>query len=145
MVKYYDSEELTKEVILITDEQNQLTPSEFDNTNFFKILMAGNHVGYGYIGNAPSKTATFDYLVLFDTRFIVTKSSVLVYREEYGGEIGSKRWLRQFDGTSSNSPDMVYQKDIIPISGATISVQSMTKAMNDLLKSLGTLKDLKAI
>lgn len=144
MIKFYDSDKVTKEYITLSNEHNDNTPSQFHNDNFFRILIDGNHLGFGYIGNAPSKTATFDYLVLFDTDFILTKSMVLIYREEYGGEIGSKRWLRQFEGGTVNS-DFAYRKDIIPISGATISVQSMTLAINDLLKSLRILKELKAI
>ena len=64
---------------------------------------------------------------------------MLVYREEYGGEIGSKRWLKQFVGTAASGKKLEYNEDIIPISGATISVQSMTRAINDLLKSIALL------
>jgi hypothetical protein len=145
MEKFYDSDEVSKEILTVSEALNKLTPSNFEAGNFFKIFVNDKHRGYGYIGNAPSKTATFDYLVLFDTNFIVVKSSVLIYREEYGGEIGSRRWLQQFDGTSSATPELVYRKDIIPISGATISVQSMTKAMNELLQSIGVLINQKAI
>ena len=102
-------------------------------------------LGYGYIGNAPSKTASFDYLVLFDENFIITKSKVLIYREEYGGEIGSKRWLRQFTGKTTTSAELKYNENIIPISGATISVRSMTRAMNELLQSIAILQELKAL
>ncbi|QNJ96655.1 FMN-binding protein [Constantimarinum furrinae] len=143
--KFYDISDFTKEAITISAEANALTPSEFGNGNLFKISSNGMHLGYGYIGNAPSKTATFDYLVLFDTQFIITKSKVLIYREEYGGEIGSKRWLQQFNGKSDSSGELVYNKDIIPISGATISVRSMTKAVNDLLKSIGVLQSLNQL
>ncbi len=84
-------------------------------------------------------------MILFDTNFIITKSKVLVYREEYGGAIGSKRWLKQFNGHSATSSELIYGKTIVPISGATISVRSMTKAMNNLLKSIGILQELKVI
>ena len=69
---------------------------------------------------------------------------MLIYREEYGGEIGSKRWLKQFIGASSKSEELVYNTDIIPIAGATISVRTMTKAMNDLLKSISILQQKNA-
>ena len=62
----------------------------------------------------------------------------MVYREDYGGEIGSKRWLKQFIGKTQND-ELRYGDNIAAISGATISVQVMTKAMNDLLKSIKTL------
>ncbi len=145
IAKFYETENFTTEVISISEAENAVTVSEFGKENLFSIKSGDELLGYGYIGNAPSKTATFDYLVLFDANFIVVKSKVLIYREEYGGEIGSKRWLRQFDGKSAATPKLKYEKDIIPISGATISVQSMTKAMNELFQSLKKLGELNAI
>lgn len=135
--KYFDSSNFSKENITISKSVNDQTPSDFSKNNLFKISEGDRFLGYGYVGNAPSKTATFDYLVLFDKDWIVLKSQVLIYREEYGGEIGSKRWLRQFDGSSYQTKELKYNQDIIPISGATISVRSMTAAMNDLQKSIG--------
>ena len=143
--KFYDIENFSKDKYSFSEETNKGTLSEFRKENFFKIHSEGKLIGYGYIGNAPSKTATFDYLVLFDNDLIITKSKVLVYREEYGGEIGSKRWLKQFIGVSSSSTELIYNEDIIPISGATISVQSMTKAINDLLKSINFLQESKLL
>lgn len=134
--KFYETTDFRKEAIVISKDANAFTPSEFSNENLFRITSNKGLLGYGYIGNAPSKTATFDYLVLFDKDFIITKSKVLIYREEYGGEIGSKRWLEQFEGKGYTSGELRYNQEIIPISGATISVRSMTKAMNDLLKSI---------
>jgi hypothetical protein len=142
--KFYETDNFKKETISISEVLNDATPTNFADERLFKIVVDGTHQGYGYIGNAPSKTATYDYLVLFDNQFIITKSKVLIYREEYGGEIGSKRWLRQFIGASSKSEELVYNTDIIPIAGATISVRTMTKAMNDLLKSISILQQKNA-
>ncbi|PKA82070.1 FMN-binding protein [Ulvibacter sp. MAR_2010_11] len=140
IMKFYEIEKIQKEIIAVPKDINSLTASEFGDGNLFKIRSNGQFLGYGYIGNAPSKTATFDYLVLFDTNLIITKSKVLIYREEYGGEISSRRWLQQFDGVSPASKELKYNDDIIPISGATISVRSMTKAMNELLQSIAMLQ-----
>ena len=136
--KFYEIKEFTKESIIISKENNDATTSEFGADNFFKVTHDDEFIGYAYIGNAPSKTATFDYLVLFDKDFIVTKSKVLIYREEYGGEIGSKRWLKQFIGKSEGDK-VVHGQDIIAIAGATISTTSMTRAMNNLFESLKVL------
>jgi Na+-translocating ferredoxin:NAD+ oxidoreductase RnfG subunit len=92
-------------------------------------------LGYAFLGNAPSKTDTFDYLVVFDKTFIIKNIKVLVYREDYGGEIGSKRWLRQFTGKDPNA-NFDYGQNIAAISGATISVRSMTRAINSLLSDI---------
>lgn len=136
--KFYEIDNFTKEVLVISNENNEGTPSDFREDNFFKIMNNETFLGYAYIGNAPSKTATFDYLVLFDKDFIVAKSKVLIYREEYGGEIGSKRWLKQFIGKKEGDT-LKHGQDIIAIAGATISTTSMTRAMNDLFESLKVL------
>ena len=131
------------EAIEIPESISSELPTDFNEDNFFQIKSNDSLVGYGYVGKAPSKTDKFDYLVLFDSEFIIKKSKVLIYREDYGGEIGSKRWLKQFIG-KSESDNLLHGKDIMAIAGATISTMSMTNAINDLLKSIKLLRE-KAI
>lgn len=138
ITNYFGTEEFSTEVIKISDADNSTVKSEFGKDNLLKIVSADSLLGYAYIGNAPSKTATFDYLVIFDENFSIVKSKVLIYREEYGGEIGSKRWLKQFIGKSMND-QINFPGDIDAISGATISVRSMTRALDTLLKSIKAL------
>jgi len=110
----------------------------FDPEFFFRIEKDEQHLGYFYFGKAPSKADEFDYVVIFDADFIIKKIKILAYREDYGGEISSKRWLRQFDGIDTKTR-LKYGSDIMGISGATISAQSMTNAVNDLLTNLSIL------
>lgn len=124
--------------VLIDSEVKKELPSKFEDNNLFKIETNNKLLGYAYLAQAPSKTAQFDYLVLLDTSLVVKKAKVLMYREEYGGEIGSKRWLKQFIGKTQND-ELKYTDNIMAISGATISVRSMTNAMNNLLQSLKVL------
>lgn len=143
--KFFDTENFELLTLNFNESQTVNINAVFNDGNLFKIKIQNNIVGYGYIGNAPSKTATFDYLVLFDTQFIITKTKVLTYREEYGGEISSRRWLQQFDGKRASSQPLKYNDDIIPISGATISVKSMTRAINDLLSGIAILQSKKLL
>lgn len=124
--------------VLIPSEIEQSLPSRFGENNFFKIESNNEFLAYAYVSQAASKTALFDFLVLLDKDLVVLKTKILIYREDYGGEIGSKRWLKQFIGKTQND-DLKYGEDIVAISGATISVRSFTQAMNDLLKSLNIL------
>ena len=79
-------------------------------------------------------------MVLFDTGLNVRKAKVLIYREDYGNEIGSKRWLKQFIG-KTGADNLKYDVNVDAISGATISANSMTFAMNNLLQSITILKE----
>ena len=109
--------------------------------NFYNIFDSDSLLGYAFIGTAPSKTDTFEYLVVFDPSLIVKKVNVLVYREDYGGEIGSNRWLKQFVGKAC-STELTVGKNIAAISGATISVYSMTNAVNQLLNEMNNFKQI---
>ncbi|TXG38912.1 FMN-binding protein [Seonamhaeicola maritimus] len=134
----YDIEAYQFINIDIDPEITKILDSDFTKNNLFKIEANGEFLGYAYLGQAPSKTAQFDYLVLLDTDLVIKKSKVLAYREEYGGEIGSKRWLKQFIGKTAED-SLKYGDNIMAISGATISVRSMTNAINNLLQSLKVL------
>ena len=136
--KTFESTVYTLEPVEISERLNSELPASMKQ-GFRKIRTSEVLLGYVFVGFAPSKTAEFDYLVLFDSNARVVHTKVLVYREEYGGEIGSKRWLRQFHGLDGN--DRVgLDSNIDAISGATISVRSMTIAMDNLLQSVGMLQ-----
>ena len=133
--KTFEVEGFALEAIQVTNEINKQLQHKIGVDNLFKIIVDSELLGYAYVSKAPSKTDEFDYLVLLDTDLIVKKTSVLIYREDYGGEIGSKRWLKQFTGKTT-SDVLVYEKDVVAISGATISAMSMTNAVNIFLQDL---------
>ena len=130
--------------IKVSDEINKQLSTKITEENFYKIIHKNNVLGYAFVDKAPSKTDQFDYVVLLDANLIIKKTKVLVYREDYGGEIGSKRWLKQFIGKTTKS-SLRYRKDIAAISGATISANSMTIAVNKVLQTIGKLHQKKII
>ena len=93
-------------------------------------------IGYLAITDAPSKFHRFDYYILFNDKAEVLKVQVLEYRENYGAEICSKRWLQQFVGIDTEDYRS-YTTSVDAISGATISVNSIK---NHLLKVTEKLK-----
>jgi Na+-translocating ferredoxin:NAD+ oxidoreductase RnfG subunit len=135
----FEITDFTTVMISVSDAVNAKLPTKIKQDNFFKVIKDQTIKGYFYIGKAPSKTDHFDYMVLFDKDLNVVKTKVLIYREDYGNEIGSKRWLKQFIGKTS-SDSLKYGQDIDAISGATISASSMTFAMSSLLKTVAILK-----
>ncbi len=131
----FEIDNFSKEGIVVSDEINKSLPLIINDENFFKIYKQNALLGYYYLGKAFGKADYFDFIVIFDKDLIISKIKVLVYREGHGGEIASKRWLKQFNGKTSHQ-DLIYQKDIAAISGATISAKSMCKEVNKILKTL---------
>ncbi|MEN8125968.1 MAG: FMN-binding protein [Bacteroidota bacterium] len=134
----FELNSFSKTLIIIEEDVKSVLLVPFDDDNFFKILNENKLIGYFYYGKAMSKTEEFDFLVVFDKDLIIKKIKILAYREDYGGEISSKRWLKQFVGLTDGNIE--YSKDIKAISGATISAKSMTISVNDLLKSVAILQ-----
>ena len=138
--KVFEIEAFEMDAIVVTEELKIKLPTKLTNNNFYKLSNADTFLGYAFVDQAPSKTAKFDYLVVLDTNLKVKHSKVLIYREEYGGEIGSKRWLKQFLGkTGGDRVD--HETNIDGIAGATISVRSMTNAIDDLLQTIEILQE----
>jgi len=142
--KTFEVENFDLEEIMISEGVNNLLVRKIEGDKLFKIVVKEELIGYAYIDKAPSKTDEFDYLILLDTNLIIAKTKVLIYREDYGGEIGSKRWLKQFKGKTSKDK-LKYQKDVMAISGATISASSMTIAVNTFLQNLAILHQNKVL
>ena len=71
---------------------------DYLSNRLLSVYSNNDIIGYAYIGTAPSQTKYFDYLVLFDKEIVIKSIKILIYREDYGSEIGSKRWLKQFIG-----------------------------------------------
>ena len=134
----FEVEVYKKEIIEIPLNINETLPTQITDTNFFKINNENEVIGYYYIGQAYGKADYFDFIVIFDKDLVISKTKILVYREDHGGEVGSKRWLKQFIGKTKEQ-DLIYQKDIAAISGATISAKSMTSEVNKLLKTVSIL------
>lgn len=131
----FDISSYDKQLVELDPEIRSKMTKTFKAEGFFKIVKEGVELGYFYFGNAPSKADEFDYVVIFDQHLIIKKIKILAYREDYGGEISSKRWLRQFNGIQSGEM-LKYGNDIKGISGATISARSMTTAVNELLANI---------
>ena len=142
--KVFEIESFKMGAVEVSEEINAKLPLKLTTNNFFELSNEDILLGYAFVDQAPSKTAKFDYLVILDAELKIIHSKVLIYREEYGGEIGSKRWLKQFLGkTGGDRVD--HESNIDGIAGATISVRSMTHAMDDLLQTIAILQANKAL
>lgn len=134
----FEIENYTKEPIVVSTDIIEKLPIKLTEDNLFRINKSEGLLGYYYFGQAFGKVDYFDFIVIFDADLMVSKIKILVYREDHGGEIRSKRWLKQFIGTSKDM-HVKYQEDIAAISGATISAKAMTNEINKVLKTINIL------
>ena len=135
----FELETFQLEPIAVASEIDAQTAVALGGEQLFRISQEETLIGYAYLGQAPSMKDIFDYVVLLNPDLTIQKSKVLIYRENYGRQIGSQRWLKQFIGKKSGDP-LAYGADIDAISGATISAKSMTKAVTEVLESIAVLQ-----
>lgn len=102
-----------------------------DNVYLYKIKSGKNLKAYGFLDNVYGKSLPITFMVFLDAKGSVLSAHIIKYREQYGGQVGSKGWLDQFKGRNNQSGYEV-SKDIDSISGATISVNSVTTGIKKL-------------
>lgn len=146
MPKDFYASKLKKKSAKVYGVTTQLKPFSFregtrgvdiKNSRIYKVFDADSKkkIGYLYVGEAPSRMNKFDYALYLDTQMKIKKVEVLMYRENYGGQIGNKLWLKQFIG-KVNGEQMKFESDIDGISGATISSKSITYNISKISKVL---------
>ena len=72
------------------------------------------------------------YMVGVDNRGVCTDVELLVFREAKGSEVRRKRFNAQYEGKTVSDPIRI-NKDIINISGATMSVRSISAGVKRVL------------
>lgn len=93
---------------------------------------SGGLQGYALVTEERGKYRPITFLVGMTPDFRVRDAAVMVYRESRGGEVQRERFLRQYRGRSLSDPIQI-NRDIINISGATISVRSMNAGVRKAL------------
>ena len=88
--------------------------------------------GYALIQNTIGKHKPMTYMVGVDNTGHVLNVELLVFREARGSEVRTKRFNVQYEGKTASDPVRI-NKDIINISGATMSVRSMTAGIKRVL------------
>ncbi len=91
----------------------------------FAASKAGALLGYAIIDEEIGKYRPITSMIAISTHGKVLGVAIMVYRESRGGEVAHSRFLHQYKGKSSSDPIRV-RKDIISISGATLSVRAVS-------------------
>ncbi len=95
-------------------------------------MKSGEVEGYAIITEEVGKFHPYTFIVSVTPKGKINKIAILVYRESRGSEIAKKRFLYQFKGKSLKNRIRI-NKDIINISGATMSVVTMCKGVKKVL------------
>ena len=88
--------------------------------------------GYALVQHTIGKHKPMTYMVGVDAQGRVSNVELLVFREARGSEVRTKRFNVQYEGKTASDPVRI-NKDIINISGATMSVRSMSAGIKRVL------------
>ena len=132
------SERLQRELLRLNPERKSQIEDrigwKFPEESFeVYIAETGTQVdGYALVQNTIGKHKPMTYMVGVDNRGHVADVELLVFRESRGSEIRQKRFNVQYEGKTVLDPVRI-NKDIINISGATMSVRSMSAGIKRVL------------
>ena len=132
------SERIRKDVIKLSPEKKTRIEErigwKFPEESFAVYIgETGNHIdGYALVQNTIGKHKPMTYMVGIDSKGHVSDVELLIFRESRGSEIRQKRFNAQYEGKTVNDPVRI-NRDIINISGATMSVRSMSAGVKRVL------------
>ena len=123
------------------DIQNIAKQAFFRNEVYiWKIIKNDSTIGYAILDNVMGKSLPITFLVMFNLDDNIISSEIIKYREPIGGAIRSKGWNKQFIGKNHNSNFMV-GRNIAGITGATISVNSVSRGIKKLTYLIVEIKE----
>jgi H+/Na+-translocating ferredoxin:NAD+ oxidoreductase subunit G len=137
-VMFPKSTRIRKETLNLTPEQKQAVETrigwKFPEQSFDVYIGETGAVvdGYAIVQNTIGKHKPMTYMVGIDASGHVIACELMVFRESRGSEVGTKRFNYQYEGKTVLDPVRI-NKDIINISGATMSVRSMSAGIKRVL------------
>ena len=92
---------------------------------FYFAKKNGERKGVAFIDVQPGKWGPVEFITAMTTQAVVKSVRVMSYQEQRGRPIARKSFMNQYRGKSSKS-HLTVGKDIIGVSGATISSRAAT-------------------
>lgn len=132
------TERVRKDVIRLSQEKKDAIEQrigwKFPEESFeLYIGETGDRIdGYAMVHNTIGKHKHMTYMVGVDNRGACTDVELLVFREAKGSEVRRKRFNAQYEGKTVSDPIRI-NKDIINITGATMSVRSISAGVKRVL------------
>lgn len=132
------SERIHKDILRLSQEQKGVIEQrigwKFPEDSFeVYVGETGTQVdGYALMQNTIGKHKPMTYMVGVDAHGHVSNVELLVFREARGSEVRTKRFNVQYEGKTVLDPVRI-NKDIINITGATMSVRSISAGVKRVL------------
>jgi hypothetical protein len=132
------SQRVRKEVLELTQEKKDLIEQRIGwkfPEQAFEVYIGetGDKIdGYAMVHNTIGKHKHMTYMVGVDANGACSDVELLVFREARGSEVGRKRFNVQYEGKTVLDPIRI-NKDIINITGATMSVRSISAGVKRVL------------
>ena len=130
-IAFPEADEIKKEKQWLTSDQKlsigelclqTITENRF---TFYLGIKNGKPVGYMLIDNIIGKSFPITFMTVFNLDGTVRDVEIMVYREPQGWEVRNKSFRSQFYGKNSSTDS----RDIMSISGATLSATSITRGV----------------
>ena len=132
------SERVRKEILQLAQDKKDLIEQRIGwkfPEQAFEVYIGetGDKVdGYAMVHHTIGKHKHMTYMVGVDPTGACSDVELLVFREARGSEVGRKRFNVQYEGKTVLDPIRI-NKDIINITGATMSVRSMSAGIKRVL------------
>ena len=134
---FRDADTFAREEVVVTPEHRaQVTaglggvlPSMWEERWIvFRAARGGTPVGRAIVVEEIGKHRPITFVVGLRPDRTVEDVAVMAYREAYGGEIASRRFMRQYAGKRP-SDDLKSPQGIKNVAGATLSVEAASRAV----------------
>jgi Na+-translocating ferredoxin:NAD+ oxidoreductase RnfG subunit len=142
-----DADRLAQEEIRLTEAQAARVaelaehPLWEEAFSVHRAYAGGQLQGYAVVAEEVGKFHLITFIVGVSPEGRVKRVEVLVYRESRGAEVRYRRFLHQYDGKSLGDPIRL-NRDILNITGATLSVRAMNRGVR---KVLGLLREIYGV
>lgn len=98
----------------------------------YDVFRDGDYMGMAVIADERGKYRPITFMAGIGPKLRVVDVRVLVYRESRGGEVQRTRFLKQYRDKNLDDPIRI-NRDIINITGATISVHALNAGVRKAL------------
>ncbi len=127
-----------RETLFLTEDQirdaGRISGTEFSSALVTRYVATGDDgavIGYAYLDTHRVRTLPETLMIVVGADGTVVRVEVVVFREpvEYMPREG---WYRQYDGEQLDE-DLVLDRDIRPVTGATLTARATTEAVRRVL------------